>query len=71
MFLRPDVLGSVDLLSDSMASGGVCTMFGHKLFTFSAKHTYYFLPVLSCCVVCVFSRTDPKILDFFFCLYTG
>jgi hypothetical protein len=59
MFLRLDVLGSVDLLSNSMPSGWVCTTFGHKLFAFSAKLTHYFLPVLSCCVVCVFSRTDP------------
>jgi len=39
-----------------------------ELFVFSAKHTHththYFLPVLSCCVVCVFSRTDLEILTF-------
>jgi len=68
MFLCPDVLGSVDLLSDNMPSGRVCTTSGWELFAFSAKHTHththYFLPVLSCCVVCVFSRTDPKILAF-------
>jgi hypothetical protein len=27
-------------------------------------HTHYFLPILSCCVVCIFSRTDPEILAF-------
>jgi hypothetical protein len=27
-------------------------------------HTHYFLLVLSCCVVCVFSRTDPEIFAF-------
>jgi hypothetical protein len=46
MFLRPDMLGSVDLLSDSMPSGRVCTTFGSELFAFSAKHTHYFLHVL-------------------------
>jgi hypothetical protein len=64
MFLRPDVLDSVDLLSNSMPSGQVCATSGHELFAFSAKHTHYFLSVLSCCVVCVFSRTDPEILAF-------
>jgi hypothetical protein len=64
MFLRPDVLGSVDLLFDSMPSGRVCTTFGRELFAFFAKHTHYFLLVLSCCVVCIFSRTDPEILAF-------
>jgi len=64
MFLHPDMLGSVDLLSDSMPFGRVCTTFGRELFAFSAKHTHYFLSVLSCCVVCVFSRTDPEILSF-------
>jgi hypothetical protein len=64
MFLYPDALGSVDLLFDSMPSGRVCTTSGCELFAFSAKHTHYFLPVLSCCVVCVFSRTDPEILTF-------
>jgi hypothetical protein len=66
MFLPPDVLRSVDLLSDSMQSGRVCTTSGHELFVFSAKHTHthYFLPVLSCYVVCVFSRTNPEILAF-------
>jgi hypothetical protein len=63
---RPDVLGSVDLLSNSMMSGRVCTTSGNDLFAFSAKHTHthYFLVVLSCCVMCVFSRTDPEILAF-------
>jgi len=64
MFLRPDMLSSVDLLSNSMPSGRVCTTSERELFAFSAKHTHYFLPVLSCCVVCVFSRTDPEILAF-------
>jgi hypothetical protein len=64
MFLRLDALGSVDLLSDSMPSGKVCTTSGRELFAFSAKHTHYFLSVLSCCVVCVFSWTDPEILAF-------
>jgi hypothetical protein len=65
MFLRLDVLGYVDLLSDSMPSRRVCTTSGRELFAFSAKHTHthtHFLSVLSCCVVCVFSRTDPEIL---------
>jgi len=64
MFLGPDVLGSVDLLSDSMPSGRVCTMSEREHFAFSAKQTHYFLPVLSCCIVCVFSRTDLEILAF-------
>jgi hypothetical protein len=64
MFLCPDALDFVDLLSDSMPSGRVCTTSGHELFSFSDKHIYYFLPVLSCCAVCVFSRTDPEILAF-------
>jgi hypothetical protein len=64
MFLCSDALRSVNLLSDSMPSGRVCTMSGSELFAFSAKHTHYFSPVLSCCVVCVFSRTDPEILAF-------
>jgi hypothetical protein len=33
-------------------------------FLLSLPNTHYFLPILSCCVVCVFSRTDPKILVF-------
>jgi len=64
MFLRPDVLCSVDLLSDSMPSGWVCTTSKRELFAFSAKHTHYFLLVLSCCVVCVFSWTYPEIFAF-------
>jgi hypothetical protein len=63
MFLRPDVLSSVDLLSDSMPSGQVCTMSGCELFAFSAKLKHYFLFVLSV-VGCDFSRTDPEILAF-------
>jgi hypothetical protein len=62
MFLCSDVLDSVDLLYDSMLSRQVCTTSGRGLFAFSAKHTH--LPVLSCCVVCVFSQTDPEILAF-------
>jgi len=63
---RPDVLGSIDLLSNSMPSRRVCTTSGRKLFAFSTKHTHthYFLPVLSCCVMCVFSRTNHEILSF-------
>jgi hypothetical protein len=61
---RPDVLSSVYLLSDSMPSGRICTTFGREIFAFSAKHTCYFLSVLSCCVVCVLSWTDPEILAF-------
>jgi hypothetical protein len=64
MFLRLDALSSVDLLSDSMPSRRVCTTSERELFDFSAKHTHYFLPVLSCCVVCVFSSTDPEISTF-------
>jgi hypothetical protein len=70
MFLRPDALGSVDLLFDSMPSGRVCTTSGRELFAFSAKHTHYFLPVLSSCGVCVFSRIDPEILAFFAHLFS-
>jgi len=55
MLLRLDVLDSVNLLSDSMPFGRVCAASGSELFAFSAKHSHYFLPVLSCCVVCVFS----------------
>jgi hypothetical protein len=51
MFLCPDVLCSVDLLSDSMPSGRVCDASGRELFAFFAKHIHYFLSVLSCCVV--------------------
>jgi hypothetical protein len=57
MFLRPDVLGSVDLLFDSMPSERVCTTSGRKLFAFSAKHTYTLLfacSIMLCCV-CVLS----------------
>jgi hypothetical protein len=65
MFLCLDVLGSVDLLSDSMPPERVCTTSGRELFCFLCQtHTHYFLPVLSCCVVCIFSRTDPEILTF-------
>jgi hypothetical protein len=40
MFLSPDALGSVDLLSDSMPFGQVCTTSWCKPFAFSAKHTH-------------------------------
>jgi hypothetical protein len=72
MFLRLDALGSIDLLSDSMPSRRVCTTSGRELFAFSAKHTHthYFLPVLSSCVVSIFSRTDPEILVFFVHLFS-
>jgi hypothetical protein len=33
-------------------------------FLLSLPNTHYVMPVLSCCVVCVFSRTDPEILAF-------
>jgi hypothetical protein len=59
--LRPVALGFVNLLSDSMSSGQVCITSGRELFAFSAKHTHYFLSVLSCCVVCVFSWTGLEI----------
>jgi hypothetical protein len=56
MFLHPDALGSVDLLSDSMPSGWVCTTSGRELFAFLAKHTHTLLFVcLSCYVVCFLS----------------
>jgi hypothetical protein len=67
---HPDALGFVDLLFDSMPFRRECTMFGCELFAFSAKHTLYFLPVLSCCAMCVFSRIDPKILAFFAHLFS-
>jgi len=64
MFLCPDVLGSVDLLSDSMPSGRVCTTSGRKLFAFSAKHILLLFVcfIMSCCVF--FSRISPEILTF-------
>lgn len=37
---RPDVLGSIDLLSNSMPSRRVCTTSGRELFAFSTKHTH-------------------------------
>jgi hypothetical protein len=64
MFLRPDVLGSVDLLSDSMPSRRVCTTSERELFALYTKHAHYFFPVLSSCAVCVFSRTDPEFFAF-------
>jgi hypothetical protein len=70
MFLRLGALGSVDLLFNSMMSRRVCTTSGRELFAFSAKHTHYFLLVLSCCVVCVFSRNDPEILAFYAHLFS-
>jgi hypothetical protein len=70
MFLRPNPLGSVDLLYDSMRYGRVCTTSGREPFAFSAKHTHYILPVLSCCVMCIFSWNDPEILAFFVHLFS-
>jgi hypothetical protein len=52
MFLRPDVLGFVDLLSDSMPFGRVCTTSGRKLFVFSTKHTLLFAYSIMLCCVC-------------------
>lgn len=66
MFLRPDTLGLVNLLFDSMPSGQVCTTSGRELFFgfLCQTDTLLFFSVLSCCVVCVFSWTDPEILAF-------
>jgi hypothetical protein len=55
MFLRPDALGSVDLISDSMPSGRVCTMSVRELFAFSAKHTLLFAYSIMLCNVCFLS----------------
>jgi hypothetical protein len=66
MFLRPDVLGSVDLLSDSMSSERVCTTSGRELFPFSAKHTLLFICSIMC-VFCVFSL--GLILRFWYSLH--
>jgi hypothetical protein len=53
MFLLPDTFGSIDLLSDSMLSGWVCTTFERELFAFSAKHTTFLL--FYHVMLCVFS----------------
>jgi hypothetical protein len=62
MFLRPDALGSINLLSDSMISGRVCTTFGRELFSFSAKHILllFACSFMLCCVVlcCVCFLSD-------------
>jgi hypothetical protein len=55
MFLHPDVLGSVDLLSNSMSSGQVCTTSGRELFAFSTKHTHTTFVLVYHVLLCVFS----------------
>jgi hypothetical protein len=55
MFLRPDVLGFVDLLSDNMSFGRVCTTSGREFFAFSAKHTHTTFCMFYHVVLCVFS----------------
>lgn len=57
MFLRPDALGFVDLLSDSMPSRRVCTTSRRELFVFSAKHTHTHITfcLFYHVVLCVFS----------------
>jgi len=55
MFLCPDVLGSVDLLSDIMPSGRLCATSGSELFAFSAKHTLLFAYSIILCCVCFLS----------------
>jgi hypothetical protein len=70
MFLRPDTLSYVDLLSDNMPSGRYVPRQGES-FLLSLPNTYTLLLLaLSCCVVCVFSRTDPEILEFFTHLFS-
>jgi len=49
------VLGSVNLIFDSMVSGGVCTTFGRELFAFFAKHTLLFAYSVMLCYVCFLS----------------
>jgi len=58
MFLRPDVLGLVDLLSDSMPSGRVCTASRRELFAFFAKHTHTLLFACSIMLCCVCFLSD-------------
>jgi hypothetical protein len=53
--LHPDVLGSVDLISNSMPSGRVCTTSKRELFAFSAKHTLLFAYSIMLCCVCFVS----------------
>jgi hypothetical protein len=55
MFLRPDALDFVDLISDSMLSGRVCTTSGKELFDFSTKHTLLFAYSIMLCCVCFLS----------------
>jgi hypothetical protein len=54
MFLRPDALGSVDLLFDSMPSGRVCTTSECDFFAFSAKLTHTTFCLFYHVVLCVF-----------------
>jgi hypothetical protein len=54
MFLRPDVLGSVDLLSDSMPSGRVFTTSGRELLL-SLPNTHTTFCLVYNVVLCVFS----------------
>jgi hypothetical protein len=68
MFLRPNALGSVDLLSENMPSGRVCTTSGHEPFAFFARHTTFCL--FYHVVLCAFSlrfllryRYSPCILS--------
>jgi hypothetical protein len=61
MFLRPDALDSVNLLSDSMPSGRVCTTSESEPFAFSAKHTHTTFWMFYHVVMCVFSlRLIPR-----------
>jgi len=67
MFLRPDVLGSVDLLSDSMPSRLVFTTSGCELFAFSAIHTHTTFCLSYHVVLCMFSL--GLIPNFWYSLY--
>jgi hypothetical protein len=55
MFLLPNTFGSIDLLSDSMPSGWVCTTSERELFSFSAKQTLLFWCFIMLCCVCFLS----------------
>jgi hypothetical protein len=55
MFLRPDALGSVNLLFDSMPSGRVCTMSGLEFFLLSLPNTHTTFCLFYHLVLCVFS----------------
>jgi hypothetical protein len=50
MFLCLDALGSVDLLSDNMPFGRVCTTSGRELFNLSTKHTIFLCSIMLCSV---------------------